>query len=229
MIVFHCGYPKCMSTFLQKEYFPKLRGWSTLNDKFIDSFFSEKTKHIKKDFQEKNIYISREHFLMFEQYQKDFPALNKILRYFNTYKNVKVLIIIRRPSSWVESTFRYKSEFFIQPEDVLDHHGHALYGYLNYKKNILKLKKKFKNIEFITIKFEELTKSVRKINKIFKTNISVKGKPKLNVSKTKRSIIYRSKFLRFINSKVRIEHFFPKESLKLKTSLKNKIDILAEY
>ena len=161
-ILLHIGYPKCLSTYLQKNIFPnicKLKNIDYINkkqslNKFRDLFESiHKKKVVEKkfinNFENKTLF-SHEGLINFEEsYNPNNPKL--LFDYFSN--NALILIVIKKPSDLYKSNFiqKFMELKFLNFNDYQNHTDHRKF---NIFKDIKSYSYYFNNI--VVVKQETL-------------------------------------------------------------------------
>lgn len=127
-IIIHAGFPKCASTFLQKQIFPKLNSYKYIENSAYNSLAELYLNDISKEHPifklsfEDNILISQEGFMHYdlplawrkygERMRQDI-FISNIIKLFK--KKGKLIFIIRRQDSIIRSWMTY--EFHFQNEN----------------------------------------------------------------------------------------------------------------
>ena len=193
-ILLHIGYPKCLSTTLQRNIFPKISKIKNIDfmdkkrtqNNYIHIIHSIKRGVViedkfKNNF-EKNTIISNEGFMNFEN---NFNNKNAKLLFDFFENNVSLLIVIKKPSELFRSNFihkimeleyfsfeDYKKNIDYKKFDVINN----IKEYLKYfnNVNIIKAEALFNDYNFYKElfniseeEFVDLTKNKKRFNKSF--------------------------------------------------------------
>ena len=129
--VIHIGFPKCASTFLQQEIFPRVTTYQFIQDPKTHSILHTRYYHnlphdflffrlgrTKYIFSNEGILNICEHWSdrELQNYEREI-AVSNLTRIFRDYGNI--LVVIRRQDDVVESLFRHKAwKFSGRPESV---------------------------------------------------------------------------------------------------------------
>lgn len=165
-IYIHVGYPKCASTFLQQEVFPKLDGvnflYKYMNNKYkIDHVLWASFGKLEEG---KNL-ISSEllsgNQLIYHKYCSGLEMLDRLKR---LYPNAKIILIERNKEDWLKSLYQqHRADggtaiHFNGYQDWYDNHlDHNILHFDEYRK---KLYNTFDDVCFI--KFEDFKKNNEK-------------------------------------------------------------------
>ena len=199
-ILLHVGYPKSLSTTLQKNIFPnisKIKNIDFINKKRTQNRYFHVLKSIseknfikdkfKNDFK-KNTIISHEGFLNFE---KNYDKENAKLLFDFFENNVALLIVIRKPSELHRSNFIHKimELEYLSFEDYRKNTDYKKFDvinniedYLKYFNNIIVVKAEtllsdcafYKELFNLSEKqFSDLTKDKKNFNRSF-SNLAIK-------------------------------------------------------
>jgi len=122
--IVHAGFPKCASTFLQKQIFSNLKSYRLEHDELYSKLGTTYLEDIRSDSpifklpSQDNIIISRETFLYYDiplAWRKYRRRMNKdifISNITSLFKDKgKLLFIIRRQDSSIESWLQYQAHF----------------------------------------------------------------------------------------------------------------------
>jgi hypothetical protein len=122
--IVHPGFQKCASTFLQQQIFPEITGYNFLVDNDWNKIWS--SKHLGAGCGEKGSILSSEGFTTFLMSDISgnpvFPrekALHNIRRCMGP--DTKILFVIRRQDSLLESYYRFKADFSQTTDMFIDY------------------------------------------------------------------------------------------------------------
>ena len=126
--IFHVGYPKCASTYLQEVIFPKLKTWNYLRDQGEGMAFlrnpyyklPNKMSYLKNE----RSVISHEEITesIYPCFISDSHYMEREYGLSNTLRVIKdfgyILVVIRRQDDWLESILKASPVFSGEPKNV---------------------------------------------------------------------------------------------------------------
>ena len=126
--IFHVGYQKCASTYLQEVIFPKLKTWNYLRDQgegmaFLKNPYYKLPNEMSYLKNERSV-ISHEEitgpiypcFISDSRYMEREYGLSNTLRVIKDFGYI--LVVIRRQDDWLESVFKASPVFSGDPKNV---------------------------------------------------------------------------------------------------------------
>ena len=126
--IFHIGYPKCASTFLQEVIFPRLKTWNYIRDQDeYMAFFRNPYYKLQNEMSylknERNV-ISHEVITgpIYPCIISDSHYMEREYGLSNTLRVIKdsgyILVVIRRQDDWLESILKSSPVFSGDPKNV---------------------------------------------------------------------------------------------------------------
>lgn len=157
--IIHVGLPKCASTFLQREIFPKLEEIEIYGA-------NNQMLHIWSQFRDDKInLLTDENFLGCPIKIKNLNADKKVLidRLNNLFPDAKIIIIIRNKDKWLWSLYKE----YIKTGGIEEYNDFCMNwlipNYTNFEETISILKKRFK--EVLVLQYTDLKRNSNKFVK----------------------------------------------------------------